>query len=131
MADFTQKIAEKRFSAKNHKEAYLKATRWVGTHILKKPELARNIVVNYQKVKDNAPTIILEVYARISADAVGKEHCGICKEMASSFFMKEEVDCRWCKIDGYISRMKRIMANKISYCNEKLEESEWEASGEQ
>lgn len=114
------KIVSRKFTGKNMKEAYLKACKWYSTNVLAKDEL-QNILANYEKVYDEQfPTVILHLYVSISSDEVKIHHCNICKETHKAFYINEETNCNWCKINGYYERCKQKMELSKHYCKELL-----------
>jgi hypothetical protein len=113
-------IMSRKFTGKNMKEAYLKACKWYATNVLAEDEL-QNILVDYEKVYDEQfPTVILHLYASVSADEIKLHHCSICKETHKAFYINEETDCNWCKINGYYERCNQKMELKKHYCKELL-----------
>lgn len=113
-------IMSRKFTGNSMKEAYLKACKWYASNVLAKDEL-HNILVDYEKVySEQFPTVILHLYASISVDEVKTHHCNICKETHKAFYINEETNCNWCKINGYYERCKQKMELKKYYCKELL-----------
>lgn len=118
MIEYTERFYSKQFTAQDMKEAYLKACKWYATNVLSKDEL-HNVHVEFEKDKQ-FPTVTIHLYAVLGEDELQAEHCKICKEFSSSFFIHETVDCRRCTMLGYCNRQKSKMAVKVAYYKECL-----------
>lgn len=125
MIKYTEEFYSLKFKGESMKEAYLKAVKWYATNVLSKDEL-HNIQVEYEKSKmdlekgEQFPTVTIHLYAALTEDELQAEHCQICKEFSSSFFINEQVDCNRCTMRGYCNRQKSRMAIKTAYYKECL-----------
>lgn len=103
------------------KAAYLKAAKWVSTYILTNKEL-KDTIVQYEK-DENLIKVTVRLYVFVSENNIRENHCKICKESHSAFFMKEDCNCAWCKIDAYQRRTDDSIRIKREYYNELLNKS--------
>lgn len=117
---YTQRFYSSEFHGQTLKDAYLKACKWYSTNVLSKDEL-HNVQVEFEKSKDEQfPTVTIHLYAVLTEEELQAEHCRICKEFSSSFFIHETVDCSRCTMLGYQNRQKSKMAVKVAYYKECL-----------
>lgn len=101
------------FSSDTMKKAYLSACKWYANNILTNDKL-KDLQVSYEKLTDKSkPTVIMYLYVTTDVSFVKQQHCDICKETSKLFYFNENVDCNWCKINGYISRATSILDNKV------------------
>lgn len=117
-AKYTEKFYSLSFSGETMKDAYMRACKWYATNVLSKDEL-HNVQVEYVKDKQ-FPTVTIHLYAVLTEEELQAEHCKICKEFSSSFFIHETVDCNRCTMLGYANRQKAKMAVKVAYYKECL-----------
>lgn len=122
MLKYIEEYAKKIFSARTHKDAYVKAMKWVASNIIADTEL-QNSVISYEK-KFDKETQLPVIIVHLSVSLEEKEHrdrnCRVCKEVHSSFFMNEETNCSWCKAVAYQNRLDEFIKNKKSYYKERL-----------
>lgn len=115
-----EEFMSQKFTGINMKEAYLKACKWFTTNVLAKDEL-KSVLVEYEKVYEKrSPTVILHLFVSISTDMIKNTHCNICKETHKSFYISEETNCNWCKIQGYHNRCNSQLELKKAYYKEML-----------
>lgn len=113
MLKYTEEFASEKFIGKDVKSAYLKACKWFASNIMANKEF-NNVQVKYEKVEsENA--VIVHLYVSVPDSVVSEQHCQICRETHSSFFMSEETNCAWCKVKGYQNRINVAVQDKVSY----------------
>ena len=104
------KIIQKTFKNKVSKTAYMEATKWLAIHVYGKDELSKNISVKIQKdKKTKIPTFIVTLFMDVDEDELQTKFCDQCKQIYSSFYQVEKMNCSECKIHA-----KHKMDNK--YC---------------
>lgn len=118
MVCYTERFYSQKFTGQTSKEAYLKACKWYATNVLSKDEL-HNVQVEFEKDKQ-FPTVTIHLYAVLIEDELKAEHCTICKEFTSSFFIHETVDCSRCTMLGFCNRQASKMNVKVAYYKECL-----------
>lgn len=121
MAKYTDVVYQKSFSAKNMKDAYLKACKWYASSVLSKDELHDVQVEFIKSTEGQLPTITARLFVSVEEKDVKEHHCAICRESHSSFFMSEETNCAWCKIAAFDRRIAQQLAIKRSYIKSKIE----------
>lgn len=119
MIKYSERFYSQQFHGKTLKDAYLKACKWYATNVLSKDEL-HNVQVEFEKDNQQFPTVTIHLYAVLIEDELQAEHCKICKEFSTSFFIHETVDCNRCTMLGYCNRQKAKMAVKVAYYKECL-----------
>ena len=120
MAKYTDTVYQRSFSAKNMKEAYLKACKWYASNVLSKDEL-HDVQVEYIKDDKKQPTVTVRLFVSIEEADIKAHHCAICKESHKTFFINENCNCAWCKIDAFDRRLKQQLKIKKGYIKSKLE----------
>lgn len=121
MAKYTDVIYQKSFTAKNMKDAYLKACKWYASNVLSKDEL-RDVLVEYVKEKDKQlPTVTVRLFSAIEESDIKATHCAICKETHKSFYINDNTNCSWCKVDAFEKRVREQLNVKRSYVKSKIE----------
>lgn len=110
---YSQKFFSKQFGGSTKKDAYLKACKWYATNVLSKDEL-HNVQVEFVK-DEQFPTVTIHLYAVLTEDEIQAEHCRICKEFNSLFYIRQATDCAKCTMQGYCNRQKQKMAVKVAY----------------
>lgn len=118
MLNFSIELLEKSFTAKNMKEAYMKAVKWYATNVLAKDEL-HNVMVEYKKDKQS-PTITIHLYISMAEEEIRQEHCKICKEFHNSFFINNVENCNNCNLIGYQKRLDNKIQIKKEFYKELL-----------
>lgn len=119
MARYSEVVYQKDFSGKNMKDAYMKACKWYANNILSNDEL-HDMTAEY--IKDNENSIVtLRVSTSIEEKDVKAHHCAICKETHKAFFISENTNCAWCKVDAYHRRVEDSLNNRRAYYKGKIE----------
>jgi hypothetical protein len=103
-----EKIEEIEFLGENHKDAYLKATKYAAKYI--KYDC---ISFCYKKVEYNK--IKMTIYYQYDDTNFAKHRCECCKEFKSSFFidMSPDTNCSACRQDQYRKAIKKEMKRLI------------------
>ena len=123
MARYTDIVYQLSFSAKTMKDAYLKACKWYASNVLSKDEL-HDIQVEYIKHTDKqSPTVTAHLFVSIEEADVKAHHCAICRETHAAFFINENCNCAWCKIDAFDRRIQQQLNAKKKYIKSKIERS--------
>jgi hypothetical protein len=123
MSDLSKRILTKKFVDKNSKSCYLDVCKWVAQNIISKDDVCKNCSYSVKKKYKSELGLYeytLDVYANISYSDVKKHHCRICKETHSSFFISEETNCNWCKINALEKRVEEDIKKKQKYIKEKM-----------
>ena len=93
------KIIQKTFKNKVSKTAYMEATKWLAIHVYGKEELSKNISVKIQKdKKSKVPTFIVTLFVDASEGELQTRFCDQCKQIYSSFYQVEKLNCYECKV---------------------------------
>lgn len=122
MLKFIREYAKKTFEANSHKEAYIKAIKWIASNIISDSEL-HNTIISYEKSynkESQLPVIIVHLNVSLEEKEHRDNNCKICKEVHSLFFMNEETNCAWCKAIAYQKRLDDLIKSKRSYYRERL-----------
>lgn len=124
---YTESIYTKCFSDSTMKDAYLKACKWLSTNIISKNEFASAMSYKFEKKNagsiKNPPTIELIIFVEIPEEEAVENHCKVCREVNSSFFMKDSTDCNNCKLKAFDRRLQSSMQTKKNYLKEQLMKS--------
>lgn len=123
MLKFIEEYTKRMFEAHSHKDAYIKAMKWIASNIIADTEL-QNTVINFEKTynkETQLPVIIVHLSVSLKEKEHHDRHCRVCKEIHSSFFMNEETNCTWCKLVAYQNRLNDFIKNKKSWYKERLE----------
>ena len=119
MIKYSEEFYKRTFTAKNMKEAYMKAVKWYSTNVLSKAEF-KNVHVQYIK-DDKSPTITIHLFAvQDGEEEIMKEHCKCCEEMHHSFFINEDTHCSRCSAAGFQNRLGKRINIKKDYYKEML-----------
>ena len=113
MIVYSEEFGKKVFEGPTRKEAYLSAAKWVASNVLSKDEL-QNTLVKFEKDKQ-FPTITVRLYVTIDDTEIKDEHCKICKETHSSFFINENYNCSRCNSNSYQRRIDAVVRVKKEY----------------
>lgn len=123
MLKYIKEYEKRSFEARTHKDAYVKAMKWVASNIIADSEL-QNSVINFEKSyskETQLPVIIVHLSVSLTEKEHRDRHCRVCKEIHSSFFMNEETNCAWCKAMAYQRRLDEFIKEKKSYYKERLD----------
>lgn len=116
----TYKFMEKNFGDEDEyddlKTAYLKACKWVSTHIISKKH--KNVVWKMEKYSDSV--IRLKLYCELNEDAEFKSHCKMCKEFHTSFFLNDQYNCDVCKLKSFLLKMNGKAKISKEYYREQI-----------
>lgn len=122
--DYSKRILKKEFFDKKSKDAYMQVCKYLATNIVSNKEVSENISYTITKNGYNEEKgmykYTLELYVKINESDVLNQHCNICKETHSSFFISEETNCNWCKINAFQRRIEEKMKLKQTYVKEKM-----------
>lgn len=103
-------IMSKKFVSETRKKAYLEATKWVAVNVLGKDEL-KNVIIQYEK-DNQSPSIVVHLFVGIDEQEIMSKHCNICKESHKSFYINDETNCNWCKVQAYQRRLENAIEAK-------------------
>jgi hypothetical protein len=123
MAEYSKRIISKTFKGKQSKECYLDVCKWIAINIVANETIAKYCSYTIQKGYNKELGLYeytLEVYAKISESEVKKHHCAICKETHSLFYISEETNCNWCKIDALERRIADEVKKKQIYIKDEM-----------
>lgn len=115
---YQQEFFKKEFTGPTMKSAYMSAVKWIATNVLSKVEM-KDVSVSYEKSKDS-PTITIRLFAVLNESEVEKNHCTICRESHSSFFMNNAANCSSCSTKAYQRRLSETLKTKKIYYKEIL-----------
>lgn len=121
--DYSKRILKKDFFDKGSKDAYMKVCRYLAENVISNADVSESISYTISKGYDEEKGLhkfTLELYAKINETDVLTQHCKICKETHSSFFISEETNCNWCKINALQRRIEDKMKIKQKYIKEKM-----------
>lgn len=116
---YIEKFYERNFKAKNSKDAYLKACKFVASNIVSKGSKVEVTKVTWDITKvetkeDDLPTFRLSLYYKFDDTDFMKQSCKSCKEFHKSFFINEDYNCSRCNKIGY----KKNIEQKLSIASE-------------
>lgn len=122
MAKYTDTVYQRSFSASKMKDAYLKACKWYASNVLSKDEL-NDIQVEYIKSnkKGQLPTVTVRLFVSLEEADVKAQHCAICRETHRHFYINDNTNCSWCKVDAFDKRMQQMLKHKKNYVKNKIE----------
>ena len=117
----TAKVKSFIFSHEDAKKAYMMGCKKVAKYI-SKPERPANLTFSVERTKDEIPTFIFTVFAKIDMGEAQRTYCKICKEMHSSFFVNEEYNCSRCNLKAYLHRVKQSSNVSKGYYKKLIED---------
>lgn len=117
---YIEKFYEREFKAKDSKEAYLKACKFVASNIVSKDskvEVTKVVwdVVRIEDKEENLPTFRLTLYFKFDDTEFMQQTCNACKQFHKSFFINENYNCSRCNKVGYESNIKNKLSIGASY----------------
>lgn len=122
MLEYTKEYFKKEFVANSHKDAYMKAIKWIASNVISDVELSKS-KISFEKSENKEkqlPTIIIHLSVCLNEKEQRDKNCKICKEIHSNFFMNEETNCGWCKTVAYQKRLDENIKIKRSFYRERL-----------
>lgn len=127
MEIYASKLYQKVFRGNKSKDTYLKACGWLAKNVMSNEVINSNVIYTIEKSYETESrmyvyTIIL--FAKLNKEDVEERHCGICKEINSSFLMQEEIKCDWCKLQAYNRRERDLMLHKKQWIKEQMQGGE-------
>ena len=120
-----KKFYERRFSAKDSKEAYLKACKFVASNIISKASKVEASKVTWDVTKvdsDGLPTFMLTLYIKFDDTEFMKKTCNACKEFHKSFFINENFNCDRCNKVGYERNLEQKLEISASWFRKVLDD---------
>ena len=102
-----KKFYERKFVAKESKDAYLKACKFVASNVISKASKVEATKVTWDILPvetsgdDDLPTFMLTLYIKFDDAEFSKMTCDKCKEFHQSFFINENFNCNRCNKVGY------------------------------
>lgn len=123
MSSYEQQYAKRTFSALTHKEAYMKAIKWIAKNIISNDELKDTEVKFVKDYMEGSklPTITIILSVGIDEKEIKNQHCKCCKEFHKLFFINENCNCDWCNTKGFQDRCQFMLKGKKEYYKELLE----------
>lgn len=122
--DYSKRILSKEFCDNKSKNAYMKVCKYLAENIISNDKISNNVSYTITKGEyDDDSGIykyILEVYVKVNEDDILNQHCNICKETHSSFFISEETNCNWCKIHALQRRIEEKVKVKQTMVKESI-----------
>lgn len=115
------KFYKRKFNGKSHKEAYLKACKWVAINILADDEISKDVVWKITKLKD-LPSVELELFGTVHDAEHVKQFCTVCKEFHTSFYINQQQNCNGCNMMAYRSQAEEKGRLKKNYKRKLLSE---------
>lgn len=119
MVSYCEEFYVKKFYSNSMKDAYMKASKWVATNVISKAEL-HNVKVEYEKRKEQFPTIVVHLFVTLSAEDVKARHCEVCQETHKKFFINENCNCAWCNSMAFVNRAEQMIKTKTEFYRERL-----------
>ena len=113
------KFFSKTFTGETTKEAYLKASNWVGKFIFSKVEIGETFW-KIEKINTNFPTVKLELYAMLDPSETEKSFCNRCQEFHKSFYINQDYNCNACRMQAYNKNVKDKLNIKRGFRQERL-----------
>ena len=115
------------FKAKNSKDAYLKACKFVASNIVndKSKVEASKVTWDVTKVKsddESLPTFQLTLYYKFDDKEFMENTCKACKEFHHSFFVNENFNCNRCNKVGYAKNVQEKLTIGSSYFRKILDD---------
>lgn len=110
VAFYQQEFFKKEFIGPTMKSAYLDAVKWIATNVISNEEFS-DVSFMFEKSK-KLPSVTVHLFAVINESDIEINHCRICKESHSSFFMNDIVDCSSCKTKVYQKRLNDSLNHK-------------------
>lgn len=106
-----EEVYRKEFVAHKTKDAYLDACKWVSSNVI---AVNNSEHITYKIVKQEYGKVLLILYATAEEQEIKEQHCGVCKEVNSHFYMKENVYmCYTCRMNPYRERMQNKLKKII------------------
>lgn len=122
--DYSKRILKKDFFDKKSKDAYMQVCRYLAENVISNAEISGSISYTITKggydEEKGVHKFTLELYVKIDETDVLNQHCNVCKETHSSFFISEETNCNWCKINAFQRRIEDKMKIKQTYIKDKM-----------
>lgn len=102
----------------------MQVCKYLALNVVSNEEISNNISYTITKDgyddKKGMHKCTLELYVKINESDVLNQHCNVCKETHSSFFISEETNCNWCKINALQRRIEEKMKTKQTYIKDKM-----------
>lgn len=114
---YCQQLAKKTFHGVDRKDAYLRAAKWYASVVLASDKF-HGVLAEYIKLDDGG--VVLTLWASVDESDVLDEHCQLCREMHSSFFINEDTNCNRCSAISLHKRIEWKMGIKMDYYKETL-----------
>lgn len=115
MVNYSREFMKKTFTAESQKEAYLKGAKWFATNVIAKN--IKNVTCSVTKA-DN--TVVYHLYANLDEKMLEEEHCKICRESHSLFYMNDGANCSSCNLKAYQKRMEQRLSVVCGYNKERV-----------
>ena len=117
---------EREFKAKDSKEAYLKACKFVASNVISENSKveATKVTWNVQKVKNDEglPTFLLTLNYVFDDTEFMEQTCNACKEFHKSFFINENFNCSRCNKVGYEKNIQQKLMIGSEYFKKLLDD---------
>lgn len=108
---YIEKFYEREFKAKDSKDAYLKACKFVAGNVVSKSSKVEVTKVTWDVVRvengSDLPTFRLTLYYKFDDTQFMQQSCDACKQFHKSFFINENYNCSRCNKIGYENNIKQ------------------------
>lgn len=122
---YIQQFYQREFKAKDSKEAYLKACKFVASNVISSNSKveASKVTWSVEKVKDaGLPTFLLTLNYVFDDTVFMETTCKACKEFHKSFFINENFNCSRCNKVGYEKNIQQKLMIGTEYFRKLLED---------
>lgn len=121
MIKYSQEFFKMEFIAETMKNAYMKACKWYATNVLSKAEL-HNVQVEFEKGHNEQqfPTVTIHLFAVLDEETLREQHCKICRECHTLFYVNQNMNCNRCDTKAYQKRTDDKLRVKSEYYRELL-----------
>ena len=124
---FIRKFYEREFKAKDSKDAYLKACKFVASNVVSKGSKVEASKVTWdiariEKEEDDLPTFRLTLYYKFDDTQFMEQTCNACKEFHKSFFINENFNCSRCNKVGYEKNIEQKLMIGAEYFRKLLDD---------
>lgn len=127
MEIYASSVFKKTFRGKVSKDTYLDVCKWLAKNVVSNEVINSNVIYTIEKsyeAESRMYVYTINLFAKLKKEDVEERHCGICKEINSSFLMQEEIKCDWCKLQAYNRRERDLMLHKKQWIKEQMQGGE-------
>lgn len=123
-----KKFYERKFVAKDSKNAYLKACKFVASNVISKASKVEATKVTWDVIPvessgdNDLPTFMLTLYVKFDDSEFMKMTCERCKEFHKSFFVNENFNCDRCNKVSYEKHLEQKLDIMTGWFKEVLDD---------